>query len=501
MATGKGIMLLGTASDVGKTILCTALCRIFKQDGFKVAPFKAQNMTLNSFVTADQREIGIAQALQAKAAGVVPQVEMNPILLKPKADMESQVIVMGKPLQDMTAKSYRQEYIPRARQVVQDCLKFLQSEYEVLVAEGAGSAAEVNLKDGDIVNWAVAEMADLPVILVADIDRGGVFASIIGTLDLITPEERDRVVGLIINKFRGDIDLFHSGVEFLKERTGKPVLGVIPYLEHGIAEEDSTSISSYHPQPGEVEIAVLKLPRIANFADVHPLAHLSGISLRYVQGGEPIGNPQAVILPDTTNPIADLEYLKSKGYHVELTKLQAQSIPILGIGAGCYLLGETIHDPEGTPHPGLGLLPLTTALGEDARTTRVDSVVTSVQGEMWKGLSNIKIRGYELSIGEITFTPEVQFFVETGDGAALFGTPDGQVLGTQIHEIFNNKELLLAFVNRLRRSKELPPLSIEHCRALDQEEAFDRLAAEVRKYLDVPLLYRLMGLSPSDQKC
>lgn len=501
MAKGKGIMLMGTASDVGKTILCTALCRIFKQDGFKVAPFKAQNMTLNSFVTADQREIGVAQALQAQAAGVVPQVEMNPILLKPKADMESQVIVMGEPLQDMTAKSYRQEYIPRARQVVQDCLKMLQSEYQVLVAEGAGSAAEVNLKDGDIVNWAVAEMADLPVLLVADIDRGGVFASIIGTLELITPEERDRVVGLIINKFRGDIDLFRNGVEFLEERTGKPVLGVIPYLEHGIAEEDSTSISSHHALPGEVEIAVLKLPRIANFADVHPLAHLPGISLRYVQRGEPIGNPQAVIIPDTTNPIVDLDYLKSKGYHEELAKLQAQSIPVLGIGAGCYLLGDQIFDVDGTCHPGLGLLPLTAVLGQKVKTTRIDDVVTSVQGEMWQDLQATRIRGYELNLGEIDFTPEVQFFVGTENTAVLFGTPDGQVLGTQVHEIFHNRELLLAFVNKLRLSKELPPLSVEDCSFLDQEEAFDRLASEVRKYLDLPLLYRLMGLTPGDQEC
>lgn len=501
MNRGKGIMLLGTASDVGKTILCTALCRIFKQDGFKVAPFKAQNMTLNSFVTADQREIGIAQALQAQAAGVVPQAEMNPILLKPKADMESQVIVMGKPLKDMSAKSYRQEYIPRARQLVRDCLKILQSKYEVLVAEGAGSAAEVNLKDGDIVNWAVAEMADLPVVLVADIDRGGVFASIIGTLELLTPEERDRVVGLIINKFRGDIDLFHSGIEFLEERTGKPVLGVIPYLEHGIAEEDSASISSHHAQPGEVDIAVLKLPRIANFADVHPLAHLPGISLRYVQEGEPIGNPQAVIIPDTTNPIADLDYLKSKGYHVELARLQAQSTPIVGIGAGCYLLGETITDLSGIPQQGLGLISWTTVLGQEAKTTRVDGMVAHVQGEMWQGLQNTKIRGYELSMGQVAFTSEVQVFVKAENTPVLFGTPDGQVLGTQIHEIFRNKELLLAFVNRLRRLKELPPLSVQDCRFLDQEEAFDRLAEEVRKYLDVPLLYRLMGLSPSERQC
>lgn len=501
MGKGKGIMLQGTASDVGKTVLCTALCRIFKQDGFRVAPFKAQNMTLNSFVTLDGREMGTAQALQALAAGVEPRAEMNPILLKPKADLEAQVVVLGEPLADMTAKGYRQDYLPRARQVVQDCLQVLQSEYELLVAEGAGSCAEVNLKDGDIVNMFVAEAAGLPVVLVADIDRGGVFASIIGTLALLTPAERDRVAGIIVNKFRGDIDLFRPGIEFLEERTGKPVLGVIPYLEHGIAEEDSTSISSHRARPGEVEIAVLKLPRIANFTDMHALAQVPGVSLRYVKGGEPIGRPQAVILPDTTNPAADLAYLRAQRYDLELAGLHAGGVPVVGIGAGCYLLGETLVEMDGTSQAGLGLLPLVVTLGQESGGVRVEGVVTRACGDTWQGLEGTRIAGYELRGGRLAWTGEVQVFVEL-DGQPVFsGSPEGTVLGTQVHGVFHNPALALAFVNKLRRSKGLSPLPAGDCRFLDQEAAFDRLAAEVRQHLNLPLLYQLMGIAPSDRAC
>ena len=501
MGKGKGIMLQGTASDVGKTVLCTALCRLFMQDGFRVAPFKAQNMTLNSYVTADGGEMGTAQALQALAAGVEPRVEMNPILLKPTGDLEAQVVVLGKPLADMTARGYRRDYLPQARRVVQECLQELQAGYELLVAEGAGSCAEVNLRDGDIVNMFVAETADLPVVLVADIDRGGVFASIIGTLELLTPAERERVVGIIVNKFRGDRELFRSGVEFLEEKTGKPVLGVIPYLEHGIAEEDSASLSRHRARPGEVEIAVLKLPRIANFTDVQVLSLVPGVSLRYVKGGEAIGPASAVIIPDTTNPAADLGYLRAQGYAEELAALRGQGVPVLGLGAGCYLLGETLQAGAGTVHPGLGWLPMAAVLEGPREGVRVEGLVTGTRGKSWQGLEGAPVQGYELRGGRLSWTGPVQTWVAVNGQEMLFGSEDGLVLGTQLHGVFHNRELLLAFVNKLRQTKGLPPLTQADCRGLDLEAAFDRLAAGVRPHLNLPLLYQLMGIPSRDQAC
>lgn len=498
MVKGKGIMLQGTASDVGKTILCTALCRILKEDGYRVAPFKAQNMTLNSYVTVDGHEMGTAQVLQAQAAGVLPRVEMNPILLKPKADMEAQVVVLGKPLKDMTAKGYRREYLPKARQVVRDCLVKLQEEYEVLVAEGAGSAAEVNLRDGDIVNMAVAEMADLPVVLVADIDRGGVFASIVGTLELLTPEERERVVGLIINKFRGDPDLFRSGIDFLEERTGRPVLGVIPYLEHGIAEEDSASISRRRCQTGALELAVLQLPRIANFGDVHPLAHLPGMTLRYVRRGETIGRPAAVIVPDTTDPLGDLAYLQENGYQAELVRLAGDGVPILGIGAGCYLLGKRITGKDGSERQGLNLLDCHASLTGKPLAGRVTGRVTGARGDWWQDLAGTEIQGYFLRPGQLQLGAGTTVWLELEDGPVLFGSPGEKVLGTELHELFQNTGVLLAWVNGMRRDQGLNPLTAGELPYHNQEQSFDRLAAEVRKHLNLKLLYQLMGLSPGD---
>lgn len=499
MGRKKGIMFQGTSSDVGKTILCTALCRILKQDGYHVAPFKAQNMTLNSYVTIQGDEIGIAQALQAEAAGVMPAVEMNPILLKPKADMEAQVVVLGKPLKDMTAKGYRRDYLPKARQIVKECLEKLQTEYEVLVAEGAGSTAEVNLRDGDIVNMAVAEMADLPVVLVADIDRGGVFASIVGTLDLLTPEERNRVVGLVINKFRGDPDLFRSGIDFLEERTGKPVLGVIPYLEHGIAEEDSASISRHRAQAGALEIAVIQLPRIANFGDVHPLDHLPDMTLRYVRNGEPIGYPAAVIVPDTTNPLGDLAYLKEKGYQAELEKLVAEGVPVMGIGAGCYLLGNKLTGSDGlTGMEGMNLLDLNTTITADPSARRLTGKITAAGGKQWEEQVGTEVQGYYLQSGNLEFGSGIEVLLELEGKPVLFGSSERPVLGTQLHQLFYNREVLLAWVNDLRRYHGLAPLEAQDLPYHNQEQSFDQLAAEVRKHLNMPLLYQLMGLSPSD---
>lgn len=499
-------MLQGTASDVGKTILSTALCRIFKEDGYGVAPFKAQNMTLNSYITDEGLEMGIAQALQAQGAGVEPQVEMNPIILKPKGDLEAQVIVLGKPLKDMTAKAYRREYLPQARGIVQNSLKILQAEYELIIMEGAGSPVEVNLKDGDIVNMAAAEMADAAVILVADIDRGGVFASVIGTLELLTPRERERVIGLIINKFRGDLDLFQSGIEFLEERTGKPVLGVIPYIEHGLGDEDSTSLNSHRTSVGEMEILVLQLPRIANFADFQLVNNLPGVALRYIKGNRILdlgrNMPAAVIIPDTNSPMDDLAYIKAKGYHRELEVLARQGVPILGIGSGSYLLGQALIDHDGrSRQKGLGLLAMETTLTKDGMARPVQGSITNAKGEPWDHLLGTEVRGFALVKGQVELTPQVNIYLETPGQPLLIGSPDGLIMGTELQQFFNNRELLLAWLNQVRRGLGLAELAAQEIQGNDPETAFSQLADHVRRHLNMPLLLQLAGLEGLAEEC
>lgn len=317
MGMAKAIMLQGTGSDVGKSVLCTAFCRYFFEEGYRVAPFKSQNMALNSAITADGGEIGRAQGVQAEAAGIEPTVHMNPILLKPKGDMVSEVIVHGRHYADMEAGAYRGSVLEQALPAVRRSLSLLSEEYEVLVIEGAGSPAEINLKDRDIANMRVAELADAPVILVGDIERGGVFASLVGTLELLDPDERARVKGFIINKFRGKRELLDSGIDWLERRTGIPVLGVVPYLETGIDPEDSLALESLRlktPASREfVDIAVIRLPRISNFTDFLPLADAPDVRLRYVRSARELGEPDAVILPGTKNTVEDLTWLRRVG--------------------------------------------------------------------------------------------------------------------------------------------------------------------------------------------
>jgi adenosylcobyric acid synthase len=324
------LMIQGTASDVGKSILTAALCRIFVQDGWQTAPFKSQNMSLNSYITFDGKEIGRAQGVQADACRIVATTDMNPILLKPKQDMVAQVVVHGKPYADLEARAYRESYLPKAEVIVKDALERLRSEYDIVVLEGAGSPAEVNLKDRDIVNMRLAGWADSPVLLVADIDRGGVFASIVGTLEILTPEERDRVKGFIINKFRGDVSLLKPGLDWLEERTGKPVLGVIPYMQQlGIEDEDSASLdskrtlsrrSSNHQgkKSDQLDVAVIRLPRLSNFTDFDPLQEETDIHFRYIDSLAEWGEPDVVLLPGSKNTMEDLLYLKESGLAARL---------------------------------------------------------------------------------------------------------------------------------------------------------------------------------------
>ncbi|MEQ8174716.1 MAG: cobyric acid synthase [Syntrophomonadaceae bacterium] len=509
MRKTRCIMLQGTSSHVGKSLLCTALCRIFHQDGYRTAPFKAQNMALNSTVTPDGGEIGRAQGVQAQAAGVSASVLMNPILLKPKQDMQSQVMVLGSPVADMSARDYRSNFLPGAVSIVQDCIERLKKQYEILVIEGAGSPAEVNLKDRDIVNMKTAELADSPVLLVADIDRGGVFASLIGTLELLDADERERVKGFIINKFRGDLELLKPGLDFLTEKTGIPILGVIPYLhDHGIDEEDSVSLSD-HKLWGEanapIQIAVLQLPRISNFTDIDAFIGLPDTRIRYIKKGEAIGKVDMLIIPGTKNSILDLLYLKDEGYEREILKLAREGAIIAGICGGYQMLGEKLLDPLGIEAgvgslDGLGLLPVTTTFENQKSTHRVEGEIQEQEG-FWESIQGQSVSGYEIHMGRSEVRQDAASLIviksrssqpeNVMDGAAA---PGGRIFGTYLHGIFDNPNLMLALVNDLRQAKDLPALTSEDLPLYHKQHKYDILAQTVRESLNMNQLYQIMGL-------
>lgn len=380
------IMVQGTASSVGKSLLVTALCRFFRREGLRVVPFKSQNMALNSAVTADGLEIGRAQAVQAEAAGILSCVDMNPILLKPEGDRQSQVVVLGKPIGSMTASEYH-EYKPRLWTVIEESLTRLRADYDLVVIEGAGSPAEINLKARDIVNMHVAKLADAPVLLVGDIDRGGVFASFVGTMELLDPDERARVAAFVVNKFRGDVGLLRPGISFLTERTGKPVLGVVPYVPNlRIADEDSVSLESRRarcrPSHNELDIVVVRLPRISNYDDVEPLEHEAGVVVRFVEQPDEVQNADLVILPGSKNTVSDLAWLRARGIAGEIEARARQGKPVLGICGGCQMLGEVIDDPHRVESPetrvrGLGILALRTRFEREKLTAQVLARVLS----------------------------------------------------------------------------------------------------------------------------
>ncbi|MBO7690936.1 MAG: cobyric acid synthase, partial [Clostridia bacterium] len=366
MGKARPIMVQGTMSGAGKSLLVTALCRIFTEDGYRVAPFKSQNMALNSYVTKDGHEMGRAQVVQAAACGKEPDVRMNPVLLKPSTDTGSQVIVNGEVLSHMPAQdyyAYKKELIP----AVLEAYESLAAENDIIVIEGAGSPAEINLRQDDFVNMGLAALVDAPVLLAGDIDRGGVFAQLYGTVALLEPSERERVKGLLINKFRGDVSLLGSGLAQLEALTGVPVLGVIPYLRLHLDEEDSLA-----PSLGQkaalrpVDVAVLRLPKISNFTDFAPLEHHPVLGLRYVESADELGSPDLVILPGTKSTLADLLWLRQTGLEAAVQKLAARDVPVLGICGGFQMLGEELADPDcvetetPTTVRGLGLLPLRT---------------------------------------------------------------------------------------------------------------------------------------------
>ncbi len=502
---GRVLMVQGTASSAGKSILVTALCRIFRQDGFRVAPFKSQNMSLNSFVTRQGGEIGRAQVVQAEAAGIEPTVDMNPILLKPEADSKSQVIVMGRVMDTLEAKKYythRDELL----EIVSGALDRLRSEYEVVVIEGAGSAAEVNLKDREIVNMRIAKLAKSPVLLVGDIDRGGIFASLIGTVDLLTQEERNLVKGLVINKFRGDISLFESGVRFIEEKSGIPVLGVVPYFRDiAIAQEDSVYLDDRAATAGDIDIAVLRLPHISNYDDFDPLER-NGCQVRYVSSKRDMGTPHLIILPGSKSTIADIKFLRRSGLADEIIRLSRNGTPVMGVCGGFQALGKRIEDPLGIESAdggteGLNLLDMVTVFAREKTTTQVKGTVSSPRGILADAAGRT-INGYEIHMGETSRCREESPFtiLETPNGKS--GYPDGAInaagtiLGTYIHGIFNSDGFRAGFLNGLRNYHRLPLPSVYNKE--EKEMEYDKLADHVRNSLDIKKVYEILELGIRD---
>ncbi|WP_241242930.1 cobyric acid synthase [Paenibacillus whitsoniae] len=523
-AQAATLMVQGTASDVGKSILTAALCRIFVQDGWRTAPFKSQNMSLNSYITYDGKEIGRAQGVQADACRILATTDHNPILLKPKQDMVAQVVVHGKPYADLDARTYREQYLAVAEGIVKESLARLRAGHDLIVLEGAGSPAEVNLKDRDIVNMRLAGWADAPVLLVADIDRGGVFASIVGTLEILTPEERDRVKGFIINKFRGDVSLLKPGLDWLEAKTGKPVLGVIPYLPQlGIEDEDSASLDSKRSmkqrevrekRQDQLDIAVIRLPRLSNFTDFDPLEEEPDVHFRYISHLSEWGTPDAILLPGSKNTMDDLYHLKESGLAARIQAFaQEEQGHVAGICAGYQMLGGILHDPDGfeSDHVrlrGLGLLPTETFFTPEKRTVRVAGV-SSLFAEDGIGY---EIEGYEIHMGRTRYSREVEapfLITETSsthgerhpDGAASL---DQRVWGTYVHGILHNDDFRRAWLNHIRAGKGLPPATVGVRFKAKREAAFDRLADHVREHLDLAAIYEMIELPLSihkEEKC
>ena len=505
---GQVLMVQGTASHVGKSVLVSAFCRIFHQDGFRVAPFKAQNMSNNSYVTAAGGEIGRAQAVQADAAGVEARVEMNPVLLKPEADNISQLVVMGRPMLSAKVKDYF-ALKPQLWEAVHTSLDRLREDFDIVIAEGAGSPAEINLKANEIVNMRVARYANAPVLLCGDIDRGGVFAFLVGTLELLEPEEREIIKGFIINKFRGDPSLLTDGITWLEERTGIPVAGLIHYFRDiHIPEEDSVALDDVSATAAQsvLDVAVLQLPHIANFDDFDPLARHPGVGLRYVDSPAQLGRPDLVIIPGTKTTIPDLAWMNERGLSQAVKELHGSGAAVVGICGGYQMLGTKVSDPDHIESSiaeldGLGLLPLSTVFQGSKETHRIKGTVIEATG-LLAGASGMPVSGYEIHMGRTVgegfaapFRIEDRADAAVTEADSMEGAIDssGSVMGTYIHGLFHNGGLRDAMLRELARRKgvTLPDVSSE----LDSDREFDKLADWVRSSVDMDLVYRISGLS------
>ena len=510
IAQARTLMVQGTASSVGKSLIVAALCRIFHREGLSVAPFKAQNMALNSFVTPGGGEMGRAQAVQAEAACIEPCVEMNPILLKPEGGMRSQVIVLGKPRGRMTWSQY-QQLKPEFVRIIADSLHILRARHDLVVIEGAGSPAEVNLVTQDIVNMHVAAEAEAPVLLVGDIDRGGVFAHLTGTMELLAPADRARVAGLLINKFRGDPALLASGIEFLRARFQIPVLGVIPYVERlRIADEDSVALEDRRIRraagPDQIDIAVIRLPRISNYDDFLALEHEDGIVVRFLEECGDLPTADLAIIPGSKSTVADLKWLAESGFARAIVARAREGGLVVGICGGCQMLGERIEDPyriesDETSTCGLGLLPIVTHFAKTKLTAQVRARVEapSILG-VAEGTAEGIFPGYEIHMGNVERVAGAQapFRIIERNGApvdALDGaiSRDGTVVGTMLDGIFENDALRAGLLDALRRRKGLAARS--ETRPVARREAeYDRLASAVAASVDLRTLRKIAGL-------
>jgi adenosylcobyric acid synthase len=489
------LMIQGTHSDAGKSVIATAFCRILKQDGFHTAPFKSQNMSLNSYITIDGKEIGRAQGVQAEAAGVLATTNMNPILIKPTREYESQIVVHGKPLKNMKAGKYRSEFYDTGFHIIKEALDNLSSTYERIVIEGAGSPAEVNLNDRELVNMRVAKMADAPVILVGDIDKGGVFASLVGTLQLLSEDERDRVIGVIINKFRGDLSLLEPGLTWFEEYSGKSVLGVIPYLPNlNIDAEDSVTLDQYkytEDHTKEIDIAVIRYPKISNFTDVDPFFVEPDCHVRFVTKADQLKQPDLVILPGSKNTIDDLQFLKETGLMDQLLSLQksAQTM-IIGVCGGYQMLGKSISDPsniESTKHydTGLNLLPIRTTITKEKTTTLSEGVLHFAS-------SSIPVIGYEIHMGQSDFEDRHVPLIKMEDRLDGCISTDERVIGTYYHGIFHNDLFREHLLNVIRKQKGLQAIKGRVSFNGLRESAYDRLAEHVREHVKLDYIYKRM---------
>ncbi|WP_010199350.1 cobyric acid synthase [Bacillus sp. m3-13] len=485
MFKGTPLMIQGTHSDAGKSAVVTALCRIFSREGYKTAPFKSQNMALNSYITMDGKEIGRAQGVQAEAAGVVATTDMNPILIKPTGDYQSQIVVHGKLFQNMKAGEYRQEFYGKGLQLITESYLRLQREYEILVIEGAGSPAEVNLNDRELVNMRIARLTNAPVILVGDIEKGGVFASLVGTLQLLEEEDRKRVIGVVINKFRGDITLLEPGLEWFEAYTGIPVLGVIPYVTGlHIEAEDSVVLDSFSKDKDDtkdLDIAVIRFPYISNFTDMDPLFSEEDCHVRYVQKAEELGKPDLVILPGSKNTLGDLQFLHESGLGNLIQSLADQRTQLIGICGGYQMLGEEVVDEYEVESSlkvisGLHLIPMKTHLTKEKKTVLSEGMV-EVEGK------HLSLKGYEIHMGVTTVheREDIMHFVVLADRTD--GVQMENIIGTYFHGLFHNDRFREGLLNTLRRKKGLSPITNRSSFERKREESFDRLADVVSRHL------------------
>ena len=488
----KVIMVQGTMSNAGKSLICAGLCRIFAQDGYRVAPFKSQNMALNSYITKEGLEMGRAQVMQAEAAGVEPLVCMNPILLKPTTDMGSQVIVNGEILGNMPARdyfSYKKTLVPE----IVKAFRKLETMADIIVIEGAGSPAEINLKENDIVNMGLAELVDAPVLLAGDIDRGGVFAQLLGTLMLLESGERERVRGLIINKFRGDKTILDPGIAMLEERGGVPVAGVIPYMRLELEDEDSLTGRFEKKERGILDLAVIRYPRISNFTDFDVFEQHPDVSVRYVTSPAQLGDPDLIFLPGSKNTMGDLKWMRENGLEAAVRRANARGVLIFGICGGYQMLGRRIRDPfgaeEGGEMRGMELLPAETGLQRDKVRAQKSGVLDGIGGAL-SALNGKAVSGYEIHMGRTDIS---------GDAAGKNGGQErivissGTVYGTYLHGIFDGEGIAPAVLEALARRRGISPGAVKMIsRAEQKEQQYETLAKTLREHMDLEFVYGIL---------